>query len=364
MDGEHPIGYASRYGQRYNDINKYTWLSDGRLLWIDHEGTLLAGTRNHQIKLAPEPIEEVWVGPNDRVAVAAGTTDLWRVDLADETWERIEGTEQLPRDVAEPILSQVGANLSIAPSGTYAAAVVEGTLWRIPLDGNGEPTHLGSAGYPDTDVRHAAPKPLVDSPYWALRELVRTEDGEVRAALLNTETGDIMSATDAGIEGQPRGGTFPSPDGRWLAVPLRNGTGSLYVAPSSDLSAGSRLEGESVVKEWDQDTAAVIVFQSGLDEVVRLALPAGEPTTLVSAAEDVREHNVSAATTSVGAFIATGDTLSLVRDDGTMLAQTTFSDGVRLFDARGDRALVRRGVRLRYDPPSPLLLWDAGIAAE
>ncbi|HYN88872.1 MAG TPA: hypothetical protein VER55_10090, partial [Ardenticatenaceae bacterium] len=262
-----------------SQLHEYAWLPDGRLLWADLGGLYLAdgaGTGYRDLQ-APEVIQEVWVG-TDAVALASGDSGLWRVGLDTGSWEQVPGlTGNAP-------VSQPGANLTIAPDGSYAALIRQGELWRVPLAAGAPAEYLTTVLYPGRGGRINPPSPLAGSPYWALGEPVILPNLPGAAfAFLDTRDGRVAPLPE--LEPSvlaPDGAPFVSPDGRWVAIVAggaESGSGgSLYVAPSAEVGRGQLMAGTHLLG-WSSDPDAAYIVAP--PDLVRVALPSGATTTLL-----------------------------------------------------------------------------------
>lgn len=281
--------------------HRYAWLSDGRLLWVDGGNLLLAegSSQNRRQIPAPEPVYQVWLGAKS-IALVGGKRRLWRLDIARNTWDAVEGLSADTR----PIVSPWSANLTVAPDGSFAALIhggSRGDLWRIPLT-MGEPAEwLAAVEYAGQDARPLFPPyPLADSPYWFIKEtcqLLDTRDGTLRPVSVIWPEADasrpltFITLNTRWMYPRAGGGGCPmelSPDARWMALAspgehgLPGAAGDLYIAPSSDLNRGHIFANVSLVG-WQREPAAAFLVDRSSDPpmLVRVPLLAGEPIPLL-----------------------------------------------------------------------------------
>jgi hypothetical protein len=211
--------------------------------------------------------------------------DLWRVDLRSGLWEKV----RTPRP---PKVGTLGGYYILARDGSYALAFQDGQMWRIP-------TRMGTLAEPLPDVeveivgRGGPSGPpstqLADGPYWLLG-LPRS--GEVGVGsegfVVNERESSILTPRDLHLpEGYYIVGYYASPDGRWLAVTITDDRQQpweqpdVYLAPSTDLTAGRVVEGISVT-DWHTDAPAV-VFKDNATGVLSVArLPLTDTTTMAA----------------------------------------------------------------------------------
>ncbi|HET7091002.1 MAG TPA: hypothetical protein VFL17_20410 [Anaerolineae bacterium] len=258
------------------------WLPDGRLLWVNQVCKVFVWDGQNRRELsAPEPVHPVyWVVYASKGIAFANTWDggLWRVDLASERWEEVT-THRPPR------LGRLG-NAILAFNGSYALAFQTdqsaAQMWRIPAE-------MGSFAEPLPDIQdwvdvpgHGGPSGppsthLADTPYWLLNVGI--------ALVVNERDGSIITAKDLHLpEGYYIIDYYASPDGRWLAVTITDDRQQpweqpdMYIAPSTDLTAGRIVEGVSVAG-WHIDAPAVILRDqaTGALSVARLPLADATP---------------------------------------------------------------------------------------
>lgn len=342
-------------------------------MWVD-QGTLFFGTRAAQTELnAPERIHEVWLGANHVVALASGETALWRVELQSDAGDKVAGMENLtPED--KPPISRSSANLAIAPHDSYAAAMIAGELWRIPLTW-GEPAQkLATMSYPGRGGRINAPAPLAGSPYWYPGELLFNPDQEppARPVLLDTRDGSFVPVSDiladAGVEMVPASQPQVAPDGRWLSVPLAEAgstlgasTIALYLVPSTDLTGGRVVNGTSLLA-WQSAPAAAIVHDKTEGAILRVPLPDGEPVALVSGLG--AEGTLAAKATSDAIFVLENARAWAFAPDGTEMASTELPAAIgRLETAQGQRLTLTTGQFGMRTPSNELWIWDVSGTA-
>lgn len=323
---------ASQGGMdEYHDFN---WLPDGRLVWVD-DGALIIGANTgveRRDLAAPEPVFEVWAAAQN-VIFASGRMNLWRLNLNGGTWELVMGLEDVPRS-GPSLISRPSANLSIAYDGTFAAANVEGRLYRIPID-SGYPARLvGTIEYGGRGGRIGAPQPLAGSPYWYPGEvpLAQSPDRPFSAALLDERNGRLVPLAEL-IHIQDRAVYAPviSPDGRWIAVPLSapvevagetqapGQAESLYLAPSTELSLG-RVVPASMPAGWLGSPEGLFVLQHAEENTTlsSLLLPDGLIFPLFSSPDPFLTPLVAA--TSRMAFVSANHRTHAILSDGLQLA--------------------------------------------
>ncbi len=253
------------------------WLPAGRRLWVDEVGKVYIGDgQNRQNLGAPELMWDVLYATNG-IAFARGGGDLWRVRLESGTWEKVT----TPRP---PETGSLGGSGLMSHDGSYLLAFQGPQMWRIPAQ-------MGAVAEPLPDVeveivgRGGPSGPpstqLADSHYWLLG-LPRA--GEVGVGsegfVVNERTGSLLTAEDLHLsEAYFIREYYASPDGRWLAVIINDDrlqpwlNTDLYIAPSTDLTAGEIAEGVSVAR-WHTESPAVILrdHMTGALSVARLPL--------------------------------------------------------------------------------------------
>lgn len=317
-----------------DEYHDFSWLPDGRLVWVD-DGTLMIGTSTgieRRDLAAPEPMYEVW-GAAQNVIFASGRANLWRLNLDGGRWELVMGLEDAPRS-GPSLISRPAANLSISYDGTFAAANLEGRLYRIPID-SGYPARLiGTVEYGGRGGRIGAPVPLAGSPYWYPGEvpLNQSPDQPFSAALLDERSGRLVPLAEL-INIQDRAVHIPaiSPDGRWIAAPLSapvDAAGAtrtpgqpegLYLAPSNHLNLG-RVAPAGAVAGWLSSPEGVFVLQH-TDENTTLSsllLPDGLVFPLFSSPDPYLAPTVAAS--SRMAFVAANNRIHAILSDGLQLA--------------------------------------------
>jgi hypothetical protein len=269
-----------------NDLqHQHAWLPDGRLLWVD-QGALWVSSGDGQTRLnlnAPEPMHEVWAGA-EQMALVGGESAIWQLDTFSGEWTRVDEI------VGNGPPVTFGGNLSISPDGTFAAFIFGGELWKVPLKVGEPAVHLATIEYPGRGGRINPPYPLADSPSWAVGEAASgfSETQSFGGVLLDSRDGRIVPVSEVypGIV-ESYSPPVASPDGRWLAIsqgpPNNEGTSNgYYIAPSEEIYLGQEIPGQALLG-WSSEPAAVYLLRGS--ELVRVALPSGESTTLLSGLE-------------------------------------------------------------------------------
>jgi len=258
-----------------SDKNTYHWLSDNRIIWIDNGELFLAnedGSARHGVQ-APSPVYEVWVGAND-IALVSGGEDLWRFSINDETWEKVAniGGVSIP-----------SANLNLSMDGTFAAVNIQGEISIVPLQKGTSAQTFVKVEYPGRDGRIRAPKPIPNTPYWLISEVIATSQNETQPMLLNTQDGSLHSFDE--FFPKAAFGLNYSPDGNWIYAWIGGAEKKieganlidLYVAPTTDFTAGkivfTGVYGLADVTGWEISPPAVLISSyPDSQEVIRVSL--------------------------------------------------------------------------------------------
>ncbi len=266
------------------------WLSDGRLLWVDHGDLWVANAdgQNRQSLSAPETVHEFWLGA-DNVALVSGETVIWRLDVNERTWDGVFG-------IQHQTLSSPSANVGLTADGKAAVAIIQGELWWIPLEFEAPAEFLGAFSYGGREGRINPPVPLLaTSPYIFPGEIMFPSDGGMPLIVLfDRESQTFVPFDDFLPEGwRSVMSSFVtpvhiSPDRHWIAVPVRRGgeavqfvspSEAVYVAPTSDLRSGRLLAAATRVVGWNTEPAAIIVASD--EGVLWVPLVEGEPDVLL-----------------------------------------------------------------------------------
>ena len=268
-------------------LPRVNWLRDGRLLWVDEAHRVFVGNGQNRRDLnAPVPISQVEYASGNIAFAQAEDLDLWRVDLASETWEKV--TTSRP-----PKVGALGGYFILARDGSYALAFQDGQMWRIPAE-------MGAVAEPLPDVKveivgRGGPSgpistQLANSPYWLIGLPAEFHGIESEGFVVDVRSGRIAIPKDLALPDNYRLRAFnASPDGKWLAVNLWDKSAeqeaALYSTPADDLTAGRKITGYSVLA-WHTAAPAIILKENTTDavSVVRLPLADTPPvTTLIGA---------------------------------------------------------------------------------
>lgn len=201
---------------------------DTKLAWLDRAG-VLGGT----LSLPTGPWERALLSPDDRYAVVANNSDLWRIDLARSLPVRL--TSDSGYETA-PVWSPDGSKIAYTRGGRGREEIAV-----MNSDGSGEPTvlrttdHLfknasdwSGAGLILSAIDSKTRRDVLLAPYpggGAVRPLARTEFGEFFGRV--------------------------SPDGRWLAY-FSNEAGPLdvYLQSFPDPGHKTRVTNGGAVYMW------------------------------------------------------------------------------------------------------------------
>ena len=241
-------------------LHRFDWFADGKLLWVD-QGSLYMANADGQKKQTisvPEPVLEVWL---DKItgnhAFVSGQSALWRVDLANGTWDQVNGLESLGQGDTSPV-SRIQANLRVSQDGTFGALLADHQVWKVPM-APGEPARkIGEVEYLDEDWRVDAPIPLADSPYWYPgRDAYAPEafdSPQAYLVLIDERDGSLLSLADlVPPDFGYTTGMQISPDEKWIAVlnvTSDHSPHSIYLASSNHLDNGKIIPVNSI-RDWD-----------------------------------------------------------------------------------------------------------------
>lgn len=381
QDGEHWLA-AHNQGSW---LHQHQWLPDGRLLWV-RDGRLVVGGAERQRELVlPDGGHslEVWRGANE-VFLVGGQRRVWRVDLGTETWNEVAGLDAYRRAgrAGEPPLSRLGANVAVAPDGTFATAHIvdfdndgiRDTLWRLPLTDDAPATYLSTVDQPDGGARVNPPEPLAGSPYWNAKGWI---PGSHEWALFDTRSGSLVPVADllneAGVEFRSVGLPDVSPNGRWLAVPPARDDDAhptgLYLAPSYEITTGAIVSGTHILA-WNPGVARVepqiaVVHDRPAGTIVRVPLTPlgvewleGEPTTLLADLDT--DAHPQALVTSEALFVAEGRHLHAFTLNGAPVATVELPTDVRELVAGHGTQIV---VTTTGDEATDTNLWHWDVQA-
>jgi hypothetical protein len=138
--------------------------------------------------------------------------------------------------------------------------------------------------YPGRDGRIRAPKPIPNTPYWYISEVIPLGQEETQAMLLDTRDGSLHSLGEFFPEGT-HWIEDVSPDGRWVYTwnfksdkKIDNvAIGDIYLAPVTDFEAGSIVFSGvfylTEVSGWETDPPAMLISPyPGSEEIIRISL--------------------------------------------------------------------------------------------
>ncbi len=284
-----------------------SWLADGEALWIDEQGRIWR-SQGEQARLLPTPAPALWVEAGAEGKALAliespeGTSELWRIHLPQERWERVSPPEAGGEIVGwEPkrtwaLTMQIRARspqetpMPAPPGATWA----EATFWQVPLQEQAPARRLSHVTLltVGTDAWMPPSQALRDGRLWVLGW--PTPEGV--GALVDVRGGRWLRWEDLGGSPTDRLITVQaSPQGAWVAWLIGSAGGDggqtiLEIRQGDGLEKGWRRDGLGLVG-WHPEDHAVVLGMGGwgppdtLRPLMVLPLPPeGEPRLLAHAA--------------------------------------------------------------------------------
>lgn len=257
----------------YSLYNRYQWLRNNRLIWID-QGKLYTAKADGSEKVhfpIPDQASEVW--SNGAYAIVSGEY-LWRVNLTSKIASKIEDMGGI---------SYPSANARLTPDQSELLVNSAGTLHQIPLAPTGPVMRYTTLKYPGRGGRIGRPF-TIGSNYIHPGEPTYTQEGESQTVLFHRGNPEPipLSAIIQLENGLIPSSISRSPDGDWVRVSVFNSQSNYseiykqymtYLATVDNLADGRIYPGDNIWG-WRQDPPAVF-FLSG-NRITQVALPSLE----------------------------------------------------------------------------------------